>query len=42
MDLKGLRSELAAATDPDIAGELIDAYEELKTRYFRRDFRPVS
>ena len=40
MDLKGLKLELAAATDPGLAGELIDAYEELKTRYFRRDFRP--
>ena len=40
MDLEGLKSELVAATDSEIAGELIDAYEELKTRYFRRDFRP--
>ena len=40
MNLNELKSELAAATERDIAGELIDAYEELKTRYFRRDFRP--
>jgi len=28
------------ATDPNLANELVEAYEELKSRYFRRDFRP--
>lgn len=35
-----LRAELGTASDPDLAGELVDAYEELKVRYYRRDFRP--
>jgi len=39
-DVQWLRAQIAAATDPHLAGELVDAYEELKTRYFRRDFRP--
>jgi len=42
MDLAGLESQIAQATDASLAEELIDAYEELKSRYFRRDFRPGS
>ncbi len=40
MDVTGLRAQIAAASEAILAQELIDAYEELKTRYFRRDFRP--
>lgn len=40
MNLATLKAEIAAASEDALAGELVDAYEELKTRYFRRDFRP--
>ena len=40
MDLATLKADIGRATDPTLAGELVDAYEELKGRYFRRDFRP--
>jgi hypothetical protein len=40
MDLPELKAELATATEPDISAELVEAYQELKVRYFRRDFRP--
>jgi hypothetical protein len=40
MDLVSLRAQIATASDDALAGELIEAYAELKTRYFRRDFRP--
>jgi len=39
-DLAALKAQIGASTDPGLAAELIDAYEELKTRYFKRDFRP--
>lgn len=40
MDIRSLKAQIAAASTPHLADELVDAYEELKTRYFRRDFRP--
>jgi hypothetical protein len=40
MDLATLKAEIAAASDTDLADELLEAYEELKSRYFRGDFRP--
>jgi len=40
MNLAELNAQLARATDPDISTELVEAYEELKVRYYRRDFRP--
>lgn len=40
MNLAQLKAEIAAASEPALADELVDAYEELKSRYFRHDFRP--
>nr|NIQ82724.1 hypothetical protein [Anaerolineae bacterium] len=40
MNLSDLKKDIAAASDATLADELVDAYEEFKTRYFRRDFRP--
>lgn len=40
MDVRSLKAQIAAASAPDLANELVAAYEELKSRYFRRDFRP--
>jgi hypothetical protein len=40
MNLAQLRAEIASEAGRDLAAELLDAYEELKSRYFRRDFRP--
>ena len=40
MALTSLEAQIAAASDPVLAEELTEAYAELKTRYFRRDFRP--
>ena len=40
MNLAQLRADIAAASNVALANELIAAYEELKTRYFRQDFRP--
>jgi hypothetical protein len=40
MDLTSLRAQITTACDAVLANELIEAYAELKPRYFRRDFRP--
>jgi hypothetical protein len=40
MDLTSLCQQIAAASDPSLARELVEAYAELKSRYFRGDFRP--
>jgi hypothetical protein len=40
MDVQQLKCELAKATDSQVSTELVEAYEELKIRYYRRDFRP--
>jgi hypothetical protein len=40
MDLASLRAEIAGASDSALAEELLEAYVELKSRYFRGDFRP--
>jgi len=40
VDLKGLREQIAGVSDDQLAEELVGAYQELKTRYLRRDFRP--
>lgn len=40
MELEGLRQEIAAISDVELANELLGAYQELKTRYLHRDFRP--
>ena len=42
MDLAQLRQLLASATDQPLADELVDAFEELKVRYYAHDFRPGS
>ncbi|HEY5641190.1 MAG TPA: hypothetical protein VIW01_14185, partial [Dehalococcoidia bacterium] len=34
------KKEIAAASDGALAAELVDAFEEMKLRYFRADFRP--
>ena len=40
MKLQELRDDIAAATQEDLAGEVVESYEELRARHFRRDFRP--
>jgi hypothetical protein len=40
VDLKGLREQIAGISDDLLADELVAAYQQLKTRYLRRDFRP--
>jgi hypothetical protein len=40
LDVKGLRAQIAAATNQSLSDELVDAFEELKRRYSLRDFRP--
>lgn len=40
MNLEDIQRDIGAVSDEALASELLQAYEELRTRHFRRDFRP--